>query len=130
MMQRLRRCRWLRKLLPDALMWSCSIEIRHVRSECTVELSLVEDQKVIQAFPTNAPENPFTCCIRSWRMIGRSEEFDVARCCHTSKAGAELAIVIADQIRWYLPVGSRFPKLLCYPDVGRESCRSDMDHPS
>ena len=110
-------------------MWSCSIEIRHVRSECTVELSLVEDQKVVQAFPANAPEKPFTGCIRSWCMIGRSEEFDVASCCHTSKAGAELALVIADQIRWYLPVGSRFPKLLRYPGVGRESCRCDIDHP-
>ena len=59
-------------------MWPCSIEIRHVRSECTVDLSLVEDQKVIQAFPTNAPEKSFTCCIRSWSMIGRSEEFDGA----------------------------------------------------
>jgi len=84
-----------------------------------MELSLIEDQEVIQAFPTNAPEKPFTCCIGSRRMIGRSEEFDVASCCHTSKAGAELAIAIADQIRWYLP----------YPGVGRGSCHSYMNHP-
>ncbi len=111
-------------------MWPCSIEICHVRSECTVELSLVEDKKVIQAFPTNALEKPFTWCIRSWCMIGRSEEFDVAGCCHTSQAGAELAIVITDQIRWYLPVGSRFPKLLRGPGVGRGSCSADMHHSS
>ena len=36
--------------------------------------------------------------------------------------------MIADQIHWYLPVGSRFPKLLRYPGVGRASCSADMYH--
>jgi hypothetical protein len=60
-------------LLPDALMWSCPIEVRHIPIEHALELLLVEDQEVIQAFATNAAEKPFTDCVRSWGLIRCSE---------------------------------------------------------
>jgi hypothetical protein len=46
-------------VLPDALMWSCPIEVRHILIEHLLEMLLMEDQEVIQTFATNAAENPF-----------------------------------------------------------------------
>ena len=42
-------------LLLNALMWSGLIEIDHIGFEEAVELLLMEDQKVIQAFSPDAP---------------------------------------------------------------------------
>jgi hypothetical protein len=67
------------------LMWSCPIEVRHILIERTLQLLLVEDQEVIQAFATNAAEKPFTDGIRSRGVEGCSEQCDVGRCCHTRK---------------------------------------------
>jgi hypothetical protein len=81
-----RRRWWLWQVLPDALMGSCLIEVHHILIERTLELLLVDDQKVIQAFATNAAEKPFTNGVRLWGLIRCSEECDVGRGCHMSKA--------------------------------------------
>jgi hypothetical protein len=80
-----RRRWWLGQVLPEALMWSCLIEGGHTLIERTLELLLVEDQQVIQAFATNAAEKPFTDGVRSWGLIRCYEEFDGGRGCHTRK---------------------------------------------
>ncbi len=60
-------------MLLNALMWSCPIEVRHILIEHALELLLVEDQEVIEAFSTHAAEKPFTDCICTWGLIGCSE---------------------------------------------------------
>ncbi len=60
-------------MLPDALMWSCPIKVCHIPIEHALELLLVEDEQVIEAFATNAAEKPFTDCVRSWGLIRCSE---------------------------------------------------------
>ena len=42
-------------MLLNALMWSGLIEIDHIGFEEAVELLLMQDQKVIQAFSPDAP---------------------------------------------------------------------------
>jgi hypothetical protein len=64
---------WLWQLLPDALMWSCLIGVRHIPIEHALELLLVEDQEVIEAFATNAAQKPFADSVRSWGLIRGSE---------------------------------------------------------
>jgi hypothetical protein len=81
-----RRRWWLWEVLPNALMWSCPIEVGHILIEHTLELFLVEDQEVIEAFTTHTAEKAFTDGIGSWRLIRRSEECDVGNCCYMSKA--------------------------------------------
>jgi hypothetical protein len=67
-------------------MWSCPIEGGHRLIEHPLQLLLVEDQEVIQAFSTNAPEKPLTGGIRLWGLNGCSEQCDGGRCRHSSKA--------------------------------------------
>ena len=54
-------------------MWSCPMKVRHIPIEHALELLLVEDEQVIEAFATNAAEKPFTDCIRSWGLMRCSE---------------------------------------------------------
>jgi hypothetical protein len=50
-------------------MWSGLVEVRDVRIEDALELPLMEDQQVIQAFLPHAPQEAFADGIGSWRMI-------------------------------------------------------------
>jgi len=43
------------KLLPDALMWSSLVEAQDIGLEEAVELFLMEDQEMTQAFSPHAP---------------------------------------------------------------------------
>jgi len=51
---------WVRNSLLDALMRSCLIEIRDVRIEDALELSLLQDQQVIEALLPHAPQEALT----------------------------------------------------------------------
>ena len=63
-----RRHMKLRKLLLNTLMWSILIEIDHIGFEETMELLLMEDQEVIQAFSPHASgEN-----VHRWHLLGGS----------------------------------------------------------
>src|SRR5512135_358024 len=44
-----------RNLLLDALMWSCLIEVPHIRIEHTLELLLLKNQQVVQTFLSDTP---------------------------------------------------------------------------
>jgi hypothetical protein len=116
-----------RYLLLDPLMWSCPIEVHHVLIEHALELLLAEDQQVVQAFLSDAPQIPFANRIGSWCMIRCFENLNRTCCRYTSEEGPKCAIVISNKILGCLPIRGRFPKLLRYPGVGRRSCYSDMD---
>jgi len=112
----------------NALMWPCLIEILDIGTQDTMQLLLTEDQDVIQALSTDAPQKAFTDRIGSWRVIGRFQYLDATRCCNTSETGSKLAIIITDEVLGNLTVGSRLPQLLCSPSVGGRSRHADMDH--
>ncbi len=50
-------------------MWSGLVEVRDVHIEDALELPLMEDQQVVQAFLPHAPQEAFADGIGSWRMI-------------------------------------------------------------
>jgi hypothetical protein len=92
-----------------------------------VKLLLVEDQEVIKTFSSYASQKAFTDGIRSWCVIGRFEELDVARCCNPSEAWSIFAIVIANKIPWCLPIRSGFSQLLRDPAVSRRLRNAYVD---
>ena len=60
-------------------------------------------------------------------MIGRFKDLDAAGCGHARETGSKFAITIANEIVRCLPIGSRFPQLLCGPSVGRRARHTDVD---
>lgn len=113
--KRNRRGTKFRNLLLNPLMRSSPIEVCHIHVEYTLELLLMEDQHVIKAFLSHAPQKAFTDGIGAFRAIGRFEKLDAARCRHTSETGAKLAIVITDQILWGLPIRCGFAERYARP---------------
>ena len=92
-----------------------------------MQLLLTEDQDVIQALSPDAPQKAFTDRIGSWRVIGRFQYLDAARCCNTSETGSKLAIMITDEILRRLAIRSSLPQLLCGPSVGWRARHTYVD---
>jgi hypothetical protein len=99
----------------DALMGSCLVEVGHIRIEDGLELPLVKDQQVVQAFLSYAPHIAFADRIGSWCMNRRFEDLDNARFRHTSKARPKRAVVIMNQILGCLPIRGRFSERYVRP---------------
>jgi hypothetical protein len=108
-------------------MWSSLIEIENIPIEKTVELLLLEDEKMIQAFSSHASQEAFTDGIRLWSPVWRSKYLDATCCCHACKIRPEFAIIIPDQIFGRLPIRSCLPQLLRHPGIGRRACHIHMD---
>jgi len=108
-------------------MGSCLVEVHHIGIEHALELPLVEDQQMVEAFLPHTSQEAFTDSIGSWGMNRRFEDLDSARFRYTSKARPELAIVITNQILRRLPIGSRLSQLLRHPGIGRRACDANMD---
>ncbi len=80
------RATLLRDLLPNPLMRPCLVEIDHIGSEHALELLLLNNQQMIQALLSDAPQEALTDRIGSGSMIGRLENFDATCPRHASKA--------------------------------------------
>jgi hypothetical protein len=89
---------------------------------------LIEDQHVVQALSSDTSQETFTDRIGSWRVIGRFENLDAARCCNTSETGSKLTIIITDEILRRVSIRNGLPKLLCSPNIGGRLRHPDMDH--
>ena len=109
-------------------MGSCLIEVHDISIQHSLELLLVEDQQMIEAFLSDAPEEAFADSIGACGLNWPCEDLDHARFRHPSKARPELAIVITNQTLGYLPIRGRFPELLCHPGIRRGSCHAHVDH--
>ena len=59
-------------------MWSILIEVDHIGFEQTIELLLMDDQEVIQAFSPHAPQKTFTDGICLGGTVRRSKDFDAS----------------------------------------------------
>src|SRR5207248_4858360 len=87
-----------RDLLPNPLMRSCLVEVDHIGIEHALELPLMQNQQVIEAFLPHAPQEALTDGIGSGCMNLRFEDLDRACFRNTSKARPKLAIIITNQI--------------------------------
>ena len=104
-----------------------SLEVVRIRVEDSLELLLLQDQQLIEALAPHTAQKPFTDRIGPWGVVGRFEYLDTAGCGHARKTGSKLAITITDEILRSLPIGSRFPQLMCSPGIGRRAGDTHMD---
>ena len=111
-------------------MGSCLVEVAHIGMEHALELLLVEDQQMVEAFLSDAPQEALADRIGSGCMNRRLENLNATGCRHASKARPEFVIVITNQVLGCLSIGRGFSQLLRHPGIGRRACHSDMDHPS
>jgi hypothetical protein len=128
MLRGTRRSTLFRDLLPNTLMGSCPVEVRHIRIEDALELLLVEDEQLIKAFLPHTPGEAFADRVGSGSMIWRFKNLNSTRCRHTSETGTKFAIVITHQIPRCLPIWGGFPEVLRYPGIGRRSCHAYVDY--
>ena len=112
----------------NPLMGSCLIEGGHIRLEHALELPLMQDQQVIEAFLSHTSQEALTDGIGSVCMNRRFEDLDRARFRHTSKARPKLAIVITNQVLGCEPIRGRFSQLLGHPGIRRRSGHAHVDN--
>ena len=105
-----------------------SVEVLHIGIDHPVEVLLMQDEQMIEAFTPHASEKSFTDGVGSWSVIRYGEHLDVTRLRNTGEVHPELAIMITDEIFRPLSIGGGSPQLLCGPRVGRMSCDADVDH--
>jgi hypothetical protein len=104
------RMHWqIRNPLPKPLVGSSLIEIQDIGLEDAVELPIMEDQEMIQAFSPHASQKTFADSICEASSVRYSEHFDATRCCHACKMQSEFLIVISNQVFWRLPIRSCLP---------------------
>src|SRR5947209_18786036 len=110
-------------LLRKPLMRSCLIEVRDIRMEYTLELPLLNNQQMVEAFLPHTSQEAFADGVGSWYMNRRLEQLDATGPRHTSEARPKFRIVITNEIFRCLPIGGGFSQLLCHPGIGPPACR-------
>jgi hypothetical protein len=105
------------------------VEIVHIPIEYALQLHFVENEQVVKAFLSHAPQKAFADRIGTGSVIRRSEHFNGTRRCHSGETGPKLAIVIKDQIFRCLPMRGSFSQLLRDPGIGWRPDHADMDYP-
>ena len=106
----------------------CLVKVRHIRLEHALELPLLQDQQVVQAFLPYTPQKAFADGVGAFRVNRRFEQLDATGRRHSAETGSILAVVITDQILGCLPIRRRFPELLRHPGIGRRASEADVDH--
>src|SRR5690242_20306171 len=99
-------------------MRSCLVEVGDIGIEHALELLLLNNQQMIQAFLSDAPQEALADRIGSWSVIRRFENLDTTCPRHPSRAGTKFAVVITNQVLWCLPIRGSFSQLLGYPGIG------------
>jgi hypothetical protein len=97
-----------RNLLRHPLMRSCLVEVQHIRIEHALELPLLQDQQMVQAFLPHTSHEALTDGIGSWCVIRRLEHLNGTCGRYTSEAGPKFAIVITNQVLRSLPIRGGF----------------------
>ena len=87
-----------RYLLRNPLMGSCLIEVDHIRIEHALELLLMQDEQMIEAFTSYTPQEAFTDGIGSRGVIRRFENLDSTRSRNTGEVHPKLAIVLPKKV--------------------------------
>ena len=96
--------------------------------EHTLELPLLNNQQMVEAFLPHTSQEAFADGVGSWCMNRRLEQLDATGPRHTREAGPKFGIVITNEIFRCLPIGGRFSELLGHPGIGRRACHAHVDH--
>jgi hypothetical protein len=86
------------------------IEVLHIGMKDTIQLLLLQDEKMIETLSPHTQEKPFTDRIGARCMVRRGEHLDAAGCCHAREMGSKLVITITNEIVRRLPIRSRLPQ--------------------
>ena len=105
--------------LINALMRPRPVEVRHILLEHAPQMSFTHDEQVIEAFASNAPQQPLANGIRPRCFDWGSQHLDPTSPCDGLEVRAILRIIISDQIRWRDAVGCGLAQLLSTPDICR-----------
>jgi hypothetical protein len=95
--------------------------------EHAVELLLLKDQQVIEAFLPHAPHEALADRIGSGCMIRRFQDLDAAGCGHARETGPKFVVVIANQVLGCLSIRGGFSQLLPDPRIGRRPGHAYVD---
>ena len=117
----------IRNPLLKPLMGAGLVEIENILIKEAMELLLMQDQEVIQAFSSHASQKAFADSIGLWSSVGCAKHFDATCGRHTRKIRPEFAVIIPQQIAWGLPIWSCFSQLLRDPGIGGRSGHIHMD---
>ena len=108
--------RWLSPLqrpagdsLPNPLVGSRVVEVYPVFFHHAMQMSIAQDQYVVQAFPPYATQKSLTDRIRLGRSVRRPEQLDACPYSYPGEVSAILAVIVPDQIPWSIPKRCRFP---------------------
>jgi hypothetical protein len=107
-----------------------SVEVHHIGIQYALELLLLKNQQMVQAFLPYTPQEALADRIGAFRVNWRGEYLNPTRGRHASKARAKFVIVITNQVLWRLSIGSGFSELLRHPGIGRRARDAHVDHPS
>ena len=92
---------------------------------------LVQDEEVVQTFPSHRTDESFTDGIRSWGFEGGFNLLGSAGSGHGRKLFTILLVIVANEILGMLAPGCGFPKLLSRPGISWMAGNSRMlDFPS
>ena len=92
-----------------------------------MELLLLKDQQMIEAFLPHAPHEALAARIGSGCMIRRFQYLDAAGCGHARETGPKFIVVIANQVLGCVPIRGGFSQLLPDPRIGRRSGHAYVD---
>src|SRR5258708_12020256 len=109
-------------------MGSNLVEVDRIGIEEPMELLLMEDQEMIQAFSPHTSQETFTNGIGLRRSVWRAKDLDASCCCHTCNTRSELSVIISNQISWTFSIGGRLPQLFCHPRTGRATPPTHIDN--
>jgi hypothetical protein len=87
-----------------------SIEVLDISMQDTIQLLLLQNEKVVEALATHTQEKALADGIRSRGMIRCFENLDATRLRNPREVHPELAIVITDEVFGSLSKGCGFPQ--------------------
>ena len=109
-------------------MGPCLVEVGHIRIEDVLELLLLKDQQMVEAFLSDTPQEALADGIDSGCMNRRFEYLDCTSGRHAGKARPVFVIVITNQILGCLSIRGRFSQLLPDPRIGWRACYAHVDY--
>jgi len=119
--------RHLRDRLPKPLVWPRRVEVCAVRPEHAAQLTLVQDEQVVEARAPDAAEEPLADGIGARGPHGRAQHLDAAPSRDARELRAKRGVVVTDQEARPRAEGRRLTQVLCDPRVGRVPCHGDVD---
>ncbi len=116
-----------RNLLSYPLMWLGSVEELHVFLDHPIQLTLSQDEDVIQTFPPYAPNKSLTDGIRPRRPVRNLHYIDPRSLRHPVQERSILAIVVPNQILRSFTIRRCFTQLLANPVLAKNFIRLQFD---